>query len=167
MELRIGTIQGYNNKIILSTHDQKLWWNATVNLSADATSYSGDVSGTTTRKSTLEVTSTVLSKPQKPDMPPAAQAKTEKGALGMPITIPPKKQAAVIHTKRTEQYHKTVPAPPLTKSSTPQKINHDPAPKPADPQDAITGTQKSVADQPTTLETPKSAAGTHENTKQH
>ena len=34
MELRIGTIQGYNNKIILSTHDQKLWWNATVNLSA-------------------------------------------------------------------------------------------------------------------------------------
>ena len=24
MELRIGTIQGYNNKIILSTHDQKL-----------------------------------------------------------------------------------------------------------------------------------------------
>ena len=40
MELRIGTIQGYNNKIILSTHDQKLWWNATVNLSADATSYS-------------------------------------------------------------------------------------------------------------------------------
>ena len=25
MELRIGTIQGYNNKIILSTHDQKLW----------------------------------------------------------------------------------------------------------------------------------------------
>ena len=51
MELRIGTIQGYNNKIILSTHDQKLWWNATVNLSADATSYSGDVSETTTRKS--------------------------------------------------------------------------------------------------------------------
>ena len=49
MELRIGTIQGYNNKIILSTHDQKLWWNATVNLSADATSYSGNVSGTTTR----------------------------------------------------------------------------------------------------------------------
>ena len=52
MELRIGTIQGYNNKIILSTHDQKLWWNATVNLSADATSYSGNVSGTTTKKST-------------------------------------------------------------------------------------------------------------------
>ena len=25
MELRIGTIQCYNNKIILSTHDQKLW----------------------------------------------------------------------------------------------------------------------------------------------
>ena len=70
MELRIGTIQGYNNKIILSTHDQKLWWNATVNLSADATSYSGDVSGTTTQKSTPEVTSpTVLSKPQKPDIP--------------------------------------------------------------------------------------------------
>ena len=40
MELRIGTIQGYNNKIILSTHDQKLWWNTIVNLSADATSYS-------------------------------------------------------------------------------------------------------------------------------
>ena len=49
MELRIGTIEGYNNKIILSTHDQTLWWNATVNLSADATFYSGDVSGSTTR----------------------------------------------------------------------------------------------------------------------
>ena len=69
MELRIGTIQGYNYKIILSTHDQKLWRNATVNLSADATSYSGDVSGTTTRKSTTEVIYTVLSKPQKPDIP--------------------------------------------------------------------------------------------------
>ena len=55
MELRIGTIQGYNNKIILSTHDQKLWSNATVNLSADATSYSGNVSGTTTKKSTPDI----------------------------------------------------------------------------------------------------------------
>ena len=88
MELRIGNIQGYNNKIILSTHDQKLWWNATVNLSADATSDSSNVSGTTTKKST-------------PDIPPAAQAKTEIGALGMPINIPPKKQAAEIHKKRT------------------------------------------------------------------
>ena len=52
MELQIGTIEGYNNKIILSTHDQKLWWNATVNLPASATSYSDDVSGTKTRKST-------------------------------------------------------------------------------------------------------------------
>ena len=94
MELRIGTIQGYNNKIILSIHDQTLWWNATVNLSADATSYSGNVSGTTTRKST-------------PDIPPAAQAKTEIGALGMPITIPPKKQAAEIHNK--EQNNTTKP----------------------------------------------------------
>ena len=81
MELRIGTIQGYNNKIILSTHDQKLWWNATVNLSADVTSYSGNVSGTTTKKSTPEVTlPTVLSKPQKHDTPPAVQGKTEIGA---------------------------------------------------------------------------------------
>ena len=55
MELRIGTIQGFNNKIILSTHDQKLWWNATVNLSADATSYSGNVSRTTTKKSTPDI----------------------------------------------------------------------------------------------------------------
>ena len=52
MELRIGTIECYNNKIILSTHDQKLWWNATVNRPAKATSYSGDVSGTPTHKST-------------------------------------------------------------------------------------------------------------------
>ena len=55
MELRIGTIQCYNSKIILSTHDQKLWWNATVNLSTDATSYSGNVSGTTTKKSTPDI----------------------------------------------------------------------------------------------------------------
>ena len=71
MELRIGTIQNYNNKIILSNHDQKLWWNATVNLSADATSFSGDVRGTTTRNSTPEADTspTVLSKPQKHDIP--------------------------------------------------------------------------------------------------
>ena len=75
MELRIGTIQSYNNMIILSTHDQKLWWNATVNLSADATSYSGGVSGTTTRKSTPEVTSTVLSKPQKHNIPQLPRVK--------------------------------------------------------------------------------------------
>ena len=107
MELRIGTIQGYNNKIILSTHDQKLWWNATVNLAADATSYSGNVSGTTTKKSTPEVTlPTVLSKPQKPDIPPAVQGKTEIGAFGMPITIPTQKQADEIYKKRIEQYHK-------------------------------------------------------------
>ena len=98
MELQIGTIQGYNNKIILSTHDQKLWWNATVNLSADATSYSGNVSGTTTKKSTPEVTlPTVLSKPQKPDIPPAVKGKTEIGAFGMPITIPTQKQADEIY----------------------------------------------------------------------
>ena len=81
----------------------------------------------------------------------------------MLIAIPPKKQAAEIHKKRTEQYHKTVSAPPLTKSSTPKTINHDPAPKPADPQDTISGTQKPVADQPT-LET-QSTAETHENNK--
>ena len=98
MELRIGTIQGYNNKIILSTHDQKLWWNATVNLSADATSYSGNVSGTTTKKSTPEV----LSKPQKPDIPSAVQGKTEIGAWGMPITIPTQKQADEIYKKKKE-----------------------------------------------------------------
>ena len=98
MELRIGTIQGYNNKIILSTHDQKLWWNATVNLSADATSYSGNVSGTTTKKSTPEVP-TVLSKPQKPNIPTVVQGKTEIGAWGMPITIPTQKQADEIYKK--------------------------------------------------------------------
>ena len=67
MELRIETIQTYNNKIILSRHDQKLWWNATVNRSADATSYSGDVSGTTTWKSIPEAdtSATVLSKSRK------------------------------------------------------------------------------------------------------
>ena len=73
-----------------------------VNLSADATSYSGNVSGTTTKKSTPEV----LSKPQKPDIPPAVQGKTEIGAWGMPITIPTQKQADEIYKKRIEQYHK-------------------------------------------------------------
>ena len=164
MELRIGTIQGYNNKIILSTHDQKLWWNATVNLSADATSYSGHVSGTTTKKSTPEV----LSKPKKPDIPTAVQGKTEIGAFGMPITIPTQKQEDEIYKKRMEQYHKikdtygptitpdphqmslipkTVSDPP-SKSGTHKKIKHDTAThKSADPQDTISGTHKS-ADQP-------------------
>ena len=63
-----------------------------MNLSADATSDSGNVSGTTTKKST-------------PDIPPAAQAKTEIGALGMPINIPPKKQAAEIHKKKNRAVH--------------------------------------------------------------
>ena len=76
-----------------------------MNLSADATSYSGNVSGTTTKKSTPEVP-TVLSKPQKPDIPPAVQGKTEIGAWGMPITIPTQKQADEIYKKRIEQYHK-------------------------------------------------------------
>ena len=181
MELRIGTIQGYNNKIILSTHDQKLWWNATVNLSADATSYSGNVSGITTKKSTPEVP-TVLSKPQKPNIPPAVQGKTEIGAWGMPITIPTKKQADEIYKKRIEQYHKikdtyrptitpdphqmslipkTVSAP-SSKSGTHKKIKHDPAThKSADPQDTISGTHKS-ADQPTLG---VQSTETHENNK--
>ena len=181
MELRIGTIQGYNNKIILSTDDQKLWWNATVNLSADATSYSGNVSGTTTKKSTPEVP-TVLSKPQKPNIPTAVQGKTVIGAWGMPITIPTKKQADEIYKKRIEQYHKikdtygptitpdphqmslipkTVSAPP-SKSGTHKKIKHDPAThKSADPQDTISGTHKS-ADQPTLG---VQSTETHENNK--
>ena len=88
MELRIGTIEGYNNKIILSTHDQKLWWNATVNLPASATSYSDDVSGTKTRKSTPaahatphttpHTTPTDPQKPLKLDISPAAQGKKNK-----------------------------------------------------------------------------------------
>ena len=181
MELRIGTIQGYNNKIILSTHDQKLWWNATVNLSADATSYSGNVSGTTTKKSTPEVP-TVLSKPQKPNIPTAVQGKTEIGAWGMSITIPTQKQADEIYKKRIEQYHKikgtygstitpdphqmwlipkTVSAP-SSKSGTHKKIKHDPAThKSADPQDTISGTHKS-ADQPTLG---VQSTETHENNK--
>ena len=178
MELRIGTIQGYNNKIILSTHDQKLWWNATVNLSADATSYSGNVSGTTTKKSTPEV----LSKHQKPDISPAVQGKTVIGAWGMPITIPTQKQADEIYKKRIEQYHKikdtygstitpdphqmslipkTVSAP-SSKSGTHKKIKHDPAThKSADPQDTISGTHK-PADQPTLG---VQSTETHENNK--
>ena len=173
MELQVGTIQGYNNKIILSTHDQKLWWNATVNLSADATFYSGNVSGTTTKKSTPEVP-TVLSKPQKHEISPAVQGKTEIGAFGMPLTIPTKKQADEIYKKRKEQYHKikgtygstitpdphqmslipkTTSDPQLfTKSGTHKNIKHDtatPAPN--------------SADQPT-LET-QSNAEAHENNK--
>ena len=180
MELRIGTIQGYNNKIILSTHDQKLWWNATVNLSADATSYSGNVSGTTTKKSTPEVP-TVLSKPQKPDISPAVQGKTVIGAWGMPITIPTQKQADEIYKKRIEQYHKikdtygptitpdphqmsltpkTVSAP-SSKSGTHKKIKHDPATHKSDPQDTISGTHK-PADQPTLG---VQSTETHENNK--
>ena len=177
MELRIGTIQGYNNKIILSTHDQKLWWNATVNLSADATSYSGNVSGTTTKKSTPEVP-TVLSKPQKPNTPTAVQGKTVIGAWGMPITIPNKKQADEIYKKRIEQYHKIkdtygptiTPDPhqmslipktvssPSSKSGTHKKIKHDPATHKSDP---ISGTHKS-ADQPTLG---VQSTETHENNK--
>ena len=56
-----------------------------MNLSANATSYSGNVSGTTTKKSTH-------------DIPPATQAKTEIGALGMPISIPPKKKTGSRNT---------------------------------------------------------------------
>ena len=140
-----------------------------MNLSADATSYSGNVSGTTTKKSTPEVP-TVLSKP---DIPPAVQGKTEIGAFGMPITIPTQKQADEIYKKRIEQYHKIkgtygptiTPAPHqmslipktasdpqlFTKSGTHKKIKHDPA----------TPAPKS-ADQ-LTLETP--TAETHENNK--
>ena len=194
MELRIGTIQGYNNKIILSTHDQKLWWNATVNLSADATSYSGNVSGTTTKKSTPEVP-TVLSKTQKPNISTAVQGKTVIGAWGMPITIPTQKRADEIYKKRIEQYHKIkdtygqtitpdphqmslipkkVSAPP-SKSGTHKKIKHDPAThKSADPQDTISGTHKSADPQDTISGTHKSAdqptlgvqsTETHENNK--
>ena len=93
MELRIGTIEGYNNKVILSTLNQKLWWNANVNLPANATSYSGDVSGTPTHKSTPHTTPTGPQKPLKLDIPPAVQGKTIIGALGMPIMIPTQKQA--------------------------------------------------------------------------
>ena len=113
MELRIGTIEGYNNKIILSTHDQKLWWNATVNLPAKATPYSGDVSGPPTHKSTAAAHTTPAGpqKPLKPDISPAVQGKKIIGTLGMPITIPTQKQAEKIYEKkkkkkRTEQYRK-------------------------------------------------------------
>ena len=84
MELRIGTIEGYNSKIILSTHGQKLWWNATVNLPASATSYSDDVSGTKTRKSintsynTSYNTHRPTKKPQKPNISSAVQGKINK-----------------------------------------------------------------------------------------
>ena len=144
-----------------------------MNLSADATSYSCNVSGTTTKKSTPEVP-TVLSKPQKPNIPTAVQGKTEIGAWGMPITIPTQKQADEIYKKRIEQYHKikgtygsTITPDPhqmslipkttsdpqlLTKFGTHKKIKHNPA----------TPTPKS-ADQPT-LET-QSTAETHENNK--
>ena len=91
MELRIGTIEGYNNKIILSTHDQKLWWNATVNLPASATSYSDDVGGTKTRKPTPAAHTTprttphtTPADPQKPlklDISPASQGKKIKPTL--------------------------------------------------------------------------------------
>ena len=91
MELRIGTIEGYNDKIILSTHDQKLWWNATVNLPASATSYSDDISGTKTRKSTPmahttphttpHTAPTAPQKPLKLDISPAAQGKKIKPNL--------------------------------------------------------------------------------------
>ena len=94
----------------------------------------------------------------------------------MPITIPPKsRQPKHIHK---EQNNTTKPYLPVgqirfcgivlffvNKIQHTQKINHDPAPKPADPQETISGTQKSVADQPTTLEALKSTAETHENNK--
>ena len=105
MELRIGTIEGYNNKIILSTHDQKLWWNATVNLPAKATPYSGDVSGPPTHKSTAAAHTTPAGpqKPLKPDISPAVQGKKIIGTLGMPITIPTQKQAEKIYEKKKKK----------------------------------------------------------------
>ena len=72
-----------------------------MNLSADATSYSGNVSGTTTKKSAPEV----LSKPQKPGISTAVQGKTEIGAWGMPITIPTQTQADEIYKKK----NRTIP----------------------------------------------------------
>ena len=87
MELRIRTYEGYNNKIILSTHDQKLWWNATVNLSAKATSYSGDISGTAPAAHTTPTDPQNL----KADIFPALQGK--KDNRGMPVTIHTQKQA--------------------------------------------------------------------------
>ena len=49
LEMQVGAIKNYNNEFVLSTDDQELWWNKTVNLPANATSYT-DVSGTPTRK---------------------------------------------------------------------------------------------------------------------
>ena len=105
MELRIGTIEGYNNKIILSTHDQKLWWNATVYPPASATSYSNDVSGTKPRKSTPAnhttphtTPHTAPTDPQKPlklDISPAAQGKRMKPSLSETAKVP------VIETPKT------------------------------------------------------------------
>ena len=182
----IPDIQGYNNKIILPTHDQKLWWNATVNLSADAASYSGDWSGTTTQKSTPEADTspTALSKRQKHDISPAAQGKTEIGVFGMPITIPTQKQADYIEKNSTisqNQRHlwsnnHTWSASDVVDTQdriwpaivnktykiwhTHKKIKHDPA---------TTEASTSVADPPdqpnTTLWIHKSAAETHENNK--
>ena len=89
-----------------------------MNLSADATSYNGDVSGTTTQKSIPEADTspTVLSKPQKPDPPPpAAHGKTEIGAFGMPITIPSQKQAEkYIKKDRTISQNKDTYGPTIT-----------------------------------------------------
>ena len=104
MELRKGTIEGYNNKIILSTHDQKLWWNAAVNLPANATSYSGDLSGTKTRKSTPHTTphttSTGPQKPLKLDISPAVQDKKTWSAktTKTPIIETSKTASAVAET---------------------------------------------------------------------
>ena len=105
MELRIGTIEGYNNEIILSTHDQKLWWNATVNLPASATSYSDDVSGTKARKSTPATHTTphttphtAPTDPQKPlklDISPVAQGKKIKPSLSDTAKAP------IIETSKT------------------------------------------------------------------
>ena len=90
LQMQVGTIKNYNNEIVLSIDDQKLWWNKTVNLPANATSYT-DVSGTPTCKADPG-----------PKLPLAAQGKTIIGALGMPMMIPTEKQAQKIYKTKHE-----------------------------------------------------------------
>ena len=82
-----------------------------MNLPASATSYSGDVSGTLTHKSTAHTTPTGTQKTLKSDISPVVQGKKNIGAFGMLITVPTQKQGDKIFEKKREQNN-------ITKSKT-------------------------------------------------
>lgn len=95
--------------IIISTHDQKVWWNATVNPPANVTSYSGDVSGTPTHKTTAPAAHTTPTCPQNllnRTFLRLYGVKINSGVWHINNDILSKTDRQNYEQKRTEQYHK-------------------------------------------------------------